>query len=119
MSEQDNTQNIVQEHKQMTMFSGKLSDFQLENLNKWPFIVFNDLDSAKIEYDFEKKVKITDEDEEKFDAIHAGKIKFNLFFDKKPSKNKDLDKRIDTIKAWTKFLFWSDTKVTVNIKAKK
>lgn len=100
---------MLEEHKRMLIMTGKLSDFQLENLKKWPFIVFDSVDKVEIEYDFSETKKDSDSDE--VYGICAGKVVFNLEATEPPKKN-----QIDTLKQWTKFLFWKDTKVEVNLK---
>lgn len=97
--------NIVEEHKKMVMMTGSLSDFQLENLKKWPFLLFDDLEEVKVNYDF---TKLISEEEE----LSPGVVEYDFKF----KKNTKLDrnntkKQLDTLTLWTKFLFWKETEV--------
>ena len=89
--------------------TGNLSDFQLTNLKTWPFIVFDDVEKVEVNYDFSQIVK--DERGEEVSGIGAGKVVFNL-----STKQIPKPEQIDKLKEWTKFLFWKDTKVEVNLK---
>ena len=103
-------EKIIDEHRQAIFVSGNLSDFQLKNLKTWPFVVLNDLQAVKIDYDF-----LDYDVEEKEDGeipIGAGKITFDFRFSKKTKISKEKRKvALDHLELWTKFLFWKDTEV--------
>lgn len=102
------SEKLVNDHRQMLLLSGNLSDFQLENLKKWPFVVFGtDLKQAEIHYDF----KLEEAQEEDMAGISAGSVHFKFTFNKQPDKEL-ADKGLSMLKIWTKFLFWQDTVVT-------
>ena len=89
----------------MVILTGNLSDFQLENLKKWPFLLFKDLDTVEITYDFTKLVAEQEE-------LSPGTIQFNFKFKKDISLDREhTRKQLDTLTLWTKFLFWKETEV--------
>jgi len=116
MSEESNDSKVgageqqLEEHKQIVIMTGNISDFQLKNLKTWPFILFDDVETVTIDYNFTETVK--NEDGENSEGIGAGKVKFSI-----KSKAEPTEKAIETIKNWTKVLFWNDTVVEVNIVA--
>ena len=102
-------EKMLEEHKKMLIMTGNLSDFQLNNLKTWPFIVFDDVSKVEIEYDFSEILK--DDLGEAIEGIGAGKVIFNLSAAKVPT-----EEQIGNLRTWTKFLFWKDTEVEVNLK---
>ncbi len=116
MSEQQakKESDVIEEHKKMVIMTGMISDFQLENLKTWPFILFSDdLDQVKLSYDFTKTVS---NDEE----LSAGKVTYDFYF-KKGSKldRADTKKQLETLSLWTRFMFWKETEVTCLRNGKK
>lgn len=83
--------------------SGNISDFQLKNMKTWPFILFDGLETVAIDYDFSQ----VDTDEAQ-GTVGAGKVVYNL-----TTKEDVNEKEIETIRQWTRFLFWKDTQVEV------
>lgn len=96
--------NIIEEHKKMLIISGNLSDFQLENLKKWGFILFDGLKSVTINYDFSS--------DKANQIISEGTVEFDFIFDK-DTVIENKDKKIEQLTTWTRFLFWVETKVVV------
>jgi hypothetical protein len=108
-------EQVVNEHRQMFLLTGNLSDFQLENLKKWPFIIFGkDLKKAEIAYDF----KMEQPDDVNARDLKAGSVTFDLFFKKKPEQD-FIASGLAMLQVWTKFMFWSDTEVILKLKGKK
>lgn len=105
------TDDIISDHRKMLIMSGNLSDFQLENMKNWPFILFDDIDSVKLNYDF--TTKVLNENGNMSENIGSGKVCYNVVRHAgfKPESS-EADK-IATLTQWTKFLFWSDTEVEV------
>jgi len=115
MQDQNNQEqsNIVEQHRNMLVLSGSLSDFQLNNLKQWPFIVFQgSLETAAIDYDFNRDSSEDFDSSESISSLCAGRIRFNLTF-KKGSKIplKEKQDAFQNITLWSKFLFWEDTEV--------
>jgi hypothetical protein len=102
------TQNIVDEHRKMVVMTGNISDFQIENLKQWPFVVFGeDLKESKVDYDFVQG---------KEGDLCAGSVNFDFNFKKEP---KEITKGLDFLTHCTRYLFWADTEVTFTNKGKK
>lgn len=101
--------NAVEEHRKMVLMSGKISEFQLENLKKWPFITFGrNLDKIEIEYDF------TTSKDEKSESMEvcAGYVTYNFHFNENFNMSRDdILARLSSLTVWVKYLFWKDTEV--------
>ncbi len=85
------------------IFSGRISEFHLDNLSKYPFIFFEDIKEASLEYSVPDMADF-DKGREKPEIIY--RIIFN------PSPRMDnLDKRIKAIEGAVRTLLWPDTEV--------
>ena len=107
MSEEakEDESSIIEDHKKMVIMTGKLSDFQLDNLKTWPFLLFDDLESVEITYDFTKLIAEQEE-------LSPGTVQFNFKFKKETKLDRDQAKQqLDTLSLWTRFMFWKETKV--------
>ena len=89
--------------------TGNLSDFKLKNLKTWPFIALDGVTEVTIDYDFTNTIEY--DGGEKVEGIGAGKVTYNL-----KSSTVPKPEQIEVLKTWTKFLFWKDTEVEVNLK---
>jgi hypothetical protein len=100
---------ILDDHRNMLMVSKKISDFQETNLKNWPLIVFNDVDSVKIDYNFVRK-----------NEFFAGIITFDLSFKDNKIPDEETKKiAITNLYQWTTLLFWTDTKINFKLNGKK
>ena len=100
-------ETILDDHRKMLTLSKQLSDFQLENLQKWPFIVFDGIKKNTVEYNF------IDEN----DMFYAGIVTFNLESDiVEESHIKDHGRFLVD---WAKILFWTDTQIEVTLNGKR
>lgn len=107
MAEETKTEesSIIEEHKKMVIMTGNLSDFQLKNLKTWPFLLFENLESVEITYDF---TKLVGEQEE----LAPGTVQFDFYFKEKTKFNiEEVKKQLSTLSLWTKFMFWKETKI--------
>lgn len=96
-------ENIVDEHRRMVIMTGNISDFQIQNLKSWPFLVFGDsLEKVEIGYKF---TKTQDENSD----LCAGSVSYDFYFSKEPA---DVENNLGLLTHWTQFLFWKDTEVT-------
>jgi hypothetical protein len=106
-----NISELVKAHKQALLTSGKLSDFHIANLRKFPVIGFKELglEKADIYFDFLKN-----------EAVYAGVITYDLAFKKGTKLTKEEAKAAkDTVSAWVKSLFWAETEVKFKRKGKQ
>jgi len=92
--------SILDDHRNMLMFSKNLSQFQINNLQHWPTIFFDSPVEAKVEWNFIDG-----------DMFCAGKVSFFI----KTENTHLLEKRIDYLIGATKALFWADTSVFITI----
>lgn len=106
MQDKDSVEDkdIVNDHRNMLMVSKNISKFQENNLKSWSFICFDSVDKAEVEWDFIKNNPSKD--------FYPGKVVFNIHL---KEKNDNQQERIDKIVACTKFLFWKETEVVVNL----
>jgi hypothetical protein len=107
-------QTVIDEHKKMLIMTGNLSDFQLQNLKTWPFIVFDkELEKTEIKYDFTKLVAEKEE-------LAAGSVTYDFAFKKDTKLDRaETKKKLEMLKLWTQFLFWKDTTVQFTRAGKK
>lgn len=119
MSEENKSheEKVVDDHRQMLLLSGNLSEFQLENLKKWPFVVFGtDLKKVDVSYNF-----VLEEEEADLEAgrnIFPGEITFDFTFNNKPDTDYS-SKCITMLEMWTRFMFWKDTKVNFKVEGEE
>lgn len=103
-------QNIVDQHRKMVVMTGNISDFQIQNLKSWPYLVFGDaLEKVEIDYKFVKGNEETGD-------MFAGEVNFDFTFNKEP---KYPGHATGLLTHWTKYLFWEDTKVTFSKEGKE
>lgn len=93
------SQSELQEMRKLTLFSKRLSNWHLKNLNAWPSIAFDKFQKAEIDY------SIGDRSDECY-------INYLIRFkgDKPP---KDFQKRCKALEKWVKDLFWADMSFAV------
>ena len=94
--------DLVNQHRQMMLLSGNLSDFQLQNLKNYPYVFFDGVEKVEINYNFGDDGVVT-----------PGEIFYKIKL-KKRAKKKSLKKNEDELIACVKFLFWKETKVYID-----
>ena len=106
---------IVEEHKKLVIMTGNLSDFQLNNLKKWPFIIFDKaLKKVTIDYDFAKQPtsKKNPSINNEFVGLFAGKVIFNFDLDEAQLvSDEDTKNKLAQLTNWVKYLFWINTEI--------
>lgn len=109
---------VVEDHKKMIVLSGQISEFQLNNLRQYPFVVFDDyIDTIELEYNFLKEVEKEDqkENEEPVEVIYPGDVSYTINFKKTPEYSKEeMEYRLTQLAKWVKYLFWLETTVHIN-----
>ena len=112
VSEQEQT---IASHRQALLISGNLSDFQLKNLKTWPFLLFYNLETVSIEYDFSND-SATDNT---MNSLCAGKVTFDFKFNKRTYRtSKETVEALNNLTNWTKFIFWNDSEVSFKTNGK-
>jgi len=107
MNDQKDSIDKVKEMSRLAVLSNKISDVQLLNLKNYPFIAFDGIKEAKLEYDlsYEK----TDKDEP---VTHNPLVSYRLVLDE--SRNQEaLGLRLEAIEKWVRNLFWKDVLVKI------
>lgn len=95
----------------LTILANRMNEVQEANLKRYPFVFFNGVKVAKIDYDLSK----VDDDGLMNHGDHY--IAYHLEIDEK-AVNAELDKRFFCISEATRVLFWNDLKVRVFINNK-
>ena len=105
--------SVIDDHRNMLIFSGNLSSFHLDNLKTFPKIVFDDIKNFTLHYDF-----YTGKGDDK--KLCSGKVIYDIVFEKDPDlTTEELQKRMSDLKFWVRTLFWKDTRVTVKKNGKR
>jgi len=107
MNDQKDSIDKVKEMSRLAVLSNKISDVQLLNLKNYPFIAFDGIKEAKLEYDlsYEK----ADKDEP---VTHNPLVSYRLVLDE--SRNQEaLGLRLEAIEKWVRNLFWKDVLVKI------
>ena len=104
----DNSETLLDDHRKMLTVSKHLSDFQLQNLKKWAFIAFDNVDNSLVDYSF-----IDGEDQ-----FYAGRVIFKIKLEEDISTEEKF-KRSTFLADWTRVLFWTDTKIEVFVNDKR
>jgi len=104
-----NSRDAIEDHKKALMMSGNLSNFHLENIKKWPHIIFDDLDSFVVNFNFIDQNGGTDG----VSKVFAGVVVYDLQFKDGIEITDNIKEKGSILKSWVKTLFWEDTKVTI------
>lgn len=91
----------IQELNKLIMFSGKISEIHVKNLQSFPFIFFNGLVEAKLDY----SVSTGNSDSQTI-------FNYDLTID---GENDNMDKRYKALESAIRNLFWKEAKVKVMI----
>lgn len=103
-----NPESILDDHRKMLTLSKSLSDFQINNLQKWPLVAFNNVKDSSVQYNFL--------DQE--DVFYAGEVFYKITVDSEVIDD-EVKKRALALINWTKALFWNDTNVEVDINGER
>jgi hypothetical protein len=94
----------VRELAQLSILSNRISKVHEKNLRAYPFIFFNGVKDAKVDYELERGSK--------------NHVKFSLFL-KEDSDNPLLEKRFEALDQSIKNLFWKEVTVSIELNGKK
>lgn len=86
----------------LMLFFGKVSEVHIKNLQSFPYIYFNDVKEAKLDY----SVATTDK-------IQPTEFKYDLTLDL--ATNDQLDKRYKGLETAVRALFWKEARIQVSI----
>ena len=94
----------IQDLTKLVLFSGRISEVHVKNLKSFPWIFFNFLKEAKLDYGFAKT-----KEEESF-------VHYSL---KIEGENDHLEKRYKALESAVRTLFWKEVKLQVTINGKE
>jgi len=123
MSEDNDTLAKVREMAKLSLATNRISSVQEKNLKTFPFVFFNGVKSAKIEYDVRNDNPIEYELDPrnldikyKFGEPATGHFKITYHIDLDDSEdNHNMEKRYKHLEGAVRTLFWQDTIVEINI----
>lgn len=98
------TEAKVRELAKLSILSNRISEVHETNLKAYPFIFFNGLDKAEIDYNLERGTK--------------NHVAFNITL-KVGATNHFLEKRFLALDQSVKNLFWKEVTVSVKLNGKK
>jgi hypothetical protein len=103
----EQTQAILDDMRRITMLTGEISNVHEASLKKWPYIVFENVQSVSISYDLTKQT-----------AIDNGynHVAYNIFINN--PEDLVLESRSKILTEWIRDLFWNEIEVKVTINKK-
>ena len=112
--EETESLQTLREMAKLTMVSNRISEIQEYNLKMYPYIFFDGVKSARIEYDFSTQSIINTEEDKKNVQIQYQlkpdtknfKVTYFLYIDENKG-NDQLEKRFEALKTSISTLFWS------------
>jgi hypothetical protein len=106
-------EGILEDMRKITMLTGEISSIHQESLQKWPYIVYDGVDSVEIKYDLTKEY--TQETGEGYVVFNVDgqKIDDNDF-----QAQGELGKQGQMITLWVRDMLWSDIRVEIYINGK-
>lgn len=97
-----------------TILTGKINPVQRKNLEMYPFVFFNGVSTASIDYDLSSRAN----GESDFSKVVANSyVKYRLSV-KNNEENSNMEKRFQAIENAVRYLFWKDVKVQILINDK-
>ena len=101
----NNTKNILEDMKKITMLTGEISNIHEKSLLTWPYVVFDNIKNVEIKYDLTKSAHL---------ELGYNLVEFFVFSSDQDRQNIDnFEKRCETLKQWTEEMFWSGVEVRV------
>jgi hypothetical protein len=97
----DKIQDILNDHKKAAILTGKLSDFQLNNLKTYPFILFDKIIEVQIEYDIKLKEK------------GISTVTYLIKSNQPTSDVEFIDDKVLTLTTWVQSVLWDTVMVSV------
>lgn len=121
-----NTDQIIREMAKLTLLSGRINEIQEKNLTMYPFVMFEGVSAAKVDYDFSNNAMVEEEKgdagqaEFKFTRPTMDHFRVSYYLDIDESKaQQNLEKRFQAIEQAVRILFWNSVKVEVFFNEKK
>jgi hypothetical protein len=100
-----NNEITISDHRKMLFMSGNLSDWQIAQLQNWPYVIFGqDLMENHFTYDFSG-----------IQEGNAGTVEYVLFLQRETVLRELFQVDIDNLTLWVKSIFWQETEVKVEL----
>lgn len=103
----DSVNKTLEDMRKITMLTGQLSSVHEQNLQTWPYIAFESVENAEIDYDLSKAY---------FEEVGQNRIEFNL---KIAQSQEQVENRCKCLASWVRDMFWKEIAVTVKINGAK
>ena len=123
MSEEKKIEEMVREMAKLSVLTDKISDVQAKNLKMFPFVFFESVTKAEIEYNLSNDDTFVNDDENndikvsKIKTKHM-KVSYFLTLDEKLNRAHELGYRFRSIEASVRNMFWKQIKVEVYFNGK-
>lgn len=101
----DTTHEKLKEMAQLSLFSGRISEMHVKNLQMFPFIMFNGVKAVNIDYDFSKSPQPQANDP-------PSKVIYNFQIEES-ADNSNLERRFEVLEQSIRTLFWKETLLLV------
>ena len=101
----NNTKEILEDMRKITMLTGEISSLHEVNLKKWPYVAFDGVQEVEIKYDL--TIHRTRE-------LGEGYVEFHLKIDKQ-ADNSLIKERSEMLTGWVRNMFWYEIKTVVSI----
>lgn len=103
--------DMIKEMAHMTIFFNRISSLQAKNLQQYPFVFFNGLNHADIEYDFESI------NQGESPTVGASYVHYSLYLDIF-AENENIEYRCQSLERAVRELFWKEVSVEIYINEK-
>ena len=103
----NNVQAILDDMRRITILTGEISSVHEASLLKWPYIIFDNINDVKINYDLSKVT---------FQYLGKNLREFHIHKSQdKLLSQEELDKRSNILKTWAEDMFWPNIEIKVYI----
>jgi len=119
-SSDDNAANIVKDMAKLVLVSGKISEMHEKNMKMYPFLFFDGVREAKVEYDLSHQADALVDKDNNLTVnapIRSNSITYYLSL-REGSFNERLDVRFAALEGALRTLFWKDLVIEVYIDGK-
>ena len=109
----NNTEKILQDMRKITMLTGQISSVHEESLKKWPYIIFDDVESVEIDYNLSKEITKSEKE---------GYIVFKVrgpIAPKDDDSKENIKKRCESLSRWARDMLWPEIKIEVYLNNSK
>jgi hypothetical protein len=104
---------MLEDMRKITMLTGEISSVHQESLQKWPYIVFDDVEGVEVKYDLTKAT---------MESTGQNLVEFFITMPKGHEEKgiiEKFDDRCRNLVSWVWQMFWTDIEVKVLINGVK